>query len=557
MRNERVISLIIVIFIIMLLGMMGWTLAVMQATDFDANTRVHDSEKALYLAETGLNYCYNQLINDSTWHTGPVFDNDCTDVGDWVTHNLTGGQYRFCCRAPLASESGMGNIALQAEGYVPSYANYRTMRAVKVLIRLGAFTNTCQVRGILDWTGWSSNSYIRGDIAANRYEGNGNGIYNENTIDYLDGTNGELPRGDNFDNRTIGADPFPTINMDFYEATSQASHELWVPPLSAKITAVQTNVSPPTTDITVDPALFPAASSWSVHALRNTRRGHCAAGRVATINSRLSDAMVRVDGIQDWVVGERVNVAVKPQTVTWNNGTKTYTLTFLPNVFSSPLSNWNGMALRRLIYRQDSTGTVYYPQWEFQNWGVLTVTSATQCTVAMDSTVNPLAGDPVTNWNVSGYTPWFVVARRFSANDNNRGAVMYDCSDSLMDVRNNDVNFYNTGLVSEGDVVIKGTRAIYFDRRPLIYPNVATQYGNIYSDEPGGNNDNQKLGRRNFDDIWYTQFGDVSATYLSAKAIYAGGNCTLRGLIQLQYERQLKRLEGFEWSFANMHWQEQ
>ena len=564
MTNERGISLIIVIFILMLLGMMGWTLAVLQSTDFDANSRVHDSEKALYLAETGLNYCYDQLINDPTWHTGPVFDQDCTDTGDWVTHNLTGGQYRFCCRAPLSTESGMGNIALEAEGYTPSYANYRTMRRVKVLIRLGAFSNACQVRGLLDWSGWDSGSYIRGDIAAGQYEGNGNATHNEPNLDYLSGTNNELPTGNNGDLRIIGAEPFPVVDMAFYETTAQGFSELWVPPLCAKITAVSLVDANNDTQLTLDTPLFTGLSpSWTGQAVRNMSRGHCAPGRVSLIHSTpaLSNTVI-VNGVQDWAVGERITVALRPSAIAWNNPTRTYTLTFPVNFFTTPFSNWNGQVLRRLVYRQDPSGSFVYPGWSFQDWGVLTVTSATQCTVAIDSSVtlpsqyNPPA-DASYYWHVSGWFPWVTISRRFSANDNNRGAPMYDCADSLMDLRNNDVNFYNTGLVSEGDVVLKGTNAIYFDRRPLIYPNVATQYGNIYGDEPAGNNSNQQLRNRNFDDILYTQYGDVDVNCLDAKALYAGGNCTLHGIIHLSYERALKKLDGFQWGFANMHWQEQ
>jgi hypothetical protein len=383
-------------------------------------------------------------------------------------------------------------------------------------------------------------------------------------VDYLDGTNNELPPGNDDDDRYVGGEPFPAVDMPFYEATSLGSNELWVPPLCAKITAVSLVDANTDTQLTLDTALFSGLSpSWAGQAVRNMSHGHCAPGRVSLIHSTPpATNTVIVNGVQDWQVGERITIALRPSAIAWNNSTRTYTLTFPVSFFTTPYTNWNGQVLRRLVYRQDPSGSFVYPVWNFQDWGVLTVTDATHCTVAIDSSVtlpsqyNPPA-DPVYYWHVAGWFPWVTISRRFSANDNNRGAVMYDCGDSVMDCRNNDVNFYNTGLVSEGDVVIKGTQGIYFDRRPLIYPNVATKYGNIYGDLPSGNNDNQRLGHRNFDDILFTEYGDVDVNYLDAKAVYAGGNCTFHGTIHLNYERALKKLDGFEWGFANMHWQEQ
>ena len=559
-RSERGISLIIVIFIVMLLGMMAWSLAVMQATDFDANTRVHNSEKAFYLAETGLNYCYDQLINDPTWHTGTSFDNNCSAT-DWVTHNLTGGQYRFCCRAPTTAEQGMGNIAIQAEGYVPSYANYSSMRQLKVVLALGAFTNTCQARGLLDWSSWNSGSYIKGDIMAGQYEGNGNATHNELNLDYLSGTNNELPPGNNGDVRLVGSEPFPAVDMAYYESAAAGFSQLWIPPLTAKITALQQIVAGSKTEIQVDNLTMFSSGNWIGQAVRDISLGHCAAGRVALITDQIDSKTVRVDGIQDWQVGERITIAVRPSAITWNRSTRTYSLTLPVNVFTTPYSQWNGDCLRRLVYRQDPSGAFVYPQWEFQNWGVLTVTSATQCTVAIDSSVtlpaqyNPPA-DPVYYWHVAGWFPWVTVGQRFNDDVSTRQNVLYDCGDTLIDVRTSGLSFIKTGLVSEGDVAIKGTQSVYFDRQPLLYPNVATKYGNIYSDLPAGNNDNQRLGNRNFDDILFTQYGDVNVNYLDAKAVY-GGNITFDGVIHLNYDRNLKKLGGYSWGFANMHWQEQ
>jgi hypothetical protein len=315
------------------------------------------------------------------------------------------------------------------------------------------------------------------------------------------------------------------------------------------------------TEIKVDKAIFPSGS-WSEQAVRNISRGHCAPGRVALITDWVDTQTVRVDGIQDWEVGDRVTIAVRPSAITWNNGTRTYSLTFPVSVFSPPYNQWNNQALRRLVYRQDPAGAFVYPHWEMQNWGVLTVTDATHCSVAVDSLItlpaqyNP-PENPVYYWHVADSFPWVTVCRRFSANVSTNMTVLYMCGDTLIDVRSGTAAFTRTGLVSEGDVAIKGTKEVYFDRKLLTYPNIASRYGNIYSDQPEGKNDNVKLSNRKFDDLLFTQYGDADVNYLEAKALYAGGNVTFHGVIHLNYKSGFKNLSGFLLSFSDLHWQEQ
>src|SRR3989338_6830734 len=89
-RANSGVTLIIVVFAMMLLGVLGWTLARMQATDFESNLRTFEPENALNLAEAGAQWGLNRLATYSTCRTqsgllrcpplaSPAIDTDCND----------------------------------------------------------------------------------------------------------------------------------------------------------------------------------------------------------------------------------------------------------------------------------------------------------------------------------------------------------------------------------------------------------------------------------------------------------------------------------------------
>ena len=80
MLNKKGISLIILVFAMMVLAVLGWSLAVLQSGDFEVSVRQNDSEQALYLAESGINWALEQLSEDASWRTDSTWpgpDDDC------------------------------------------------------------------------------------------------------------------------------------------------------------------------------------------------------------------------------------------------------------------------------------------------------------------------------------------------------------------------------------------------------------------------------------------------------------------------------------------------
>jgi hypothetical protein len=108
------------------------------------------------------------------------------------------------------------------------------------------------------------------------------------------------------------------------------------------------------------------------------------------------------------------------------------------------------------------------------------------------------------------------------------------------------------GVIVEGDSVIRGEDDIYFSKWPEIYPNLATKNGNIYSpDRPWS-----REGGRNFDDIIFSQNGDIEFNYLDVKAVY-GKNVKLSGTFIIRYDPDLTKLGGYAFGASGVTWKEQ
>ena len=78
-RFDKGFALILIIFIMMVFGVLGWTLAVMQAGNFESSLRNLQSRQALYLAEAGAKW---GLYDRVTTGQPSSNDSDCVDAGD-------------------------------------------------------------------------------------------------------------------------------------------------------------------------------------------------------------------------------------------------------------------------------------------------------------------------------------------------------------------------------------------------------------------------------------------------------------------------------------------
>jgi hypothetical protein len=130
--------------------------------------------------------------------------------------------------------------------------------------------------------------------------------------------------------------------------------------------------------------------------------------------------------------------------------------------------------------------------------------------------------------------------------------VLYIESDVLFDVRDDPIDVTNVGVVVEGDSVIRGSDDISFTKWPQIYPNLATKNGRVYSpDRPS----RDERGR-NFDDIIFSQKGDIEFNYLDVKAVY-GNNIKLSGTFIIRYDPDLTKIGGYAFGTSGIEWKEQ
>ncbi|MFA6383834.1 MAG: TadE family protein, partial [Candidatus Omnitrophota bacterium] len=213
--------LILVIFIMMVFGILGWTLAVMQAGNLGSAARNLQDRQALYLAESGAHWgLYNRISTGAAISS----DSDCLDANDWVTHTIAPGQYKVCTRPAQASEAA--DIVVESIGYVPSAANYISSRQIKITANLGSFDKAIMASGVFDWVGADQyRSYVAGDMMCMYYESNGNNVYNETGIDY----SGVYPcrprtnRTSRAARRDVGIGELPEIDMKSYELDSNVT----------------------------------------------------------------------------------------------------------------------------------------------------------------------------------------------------------------------------------------------------------------------------------------------------------------------------------------------
>ncbi|MDD5079294.1 MAG: hypothetical protein PHH68_03095 [Candidatus Omnitrophica bacterium] len=157
-------SLVIVIMAMVILGSLGWTLAVLQSQSFQANVSEVDSQRALDMAESGSQWALYQLLSDTSWRQTSA-----------LLHTLYPGQYEIICRNPTVGETG--DAIIESTGYYPTKANYTAMRKIKLLGKLGNFTHGnqvgVQVAGIFDWDNVSTSAIrINCDMVCGHYEGN-------------------------------------------------------------------------------------------------------------------------------------------------------------------------------------------------------------------------------------------------------------------------------------------------------------------------------------------------------------------------------------------------
>ncbi|RKY44828.1 MAG: hypothetical protein DRP81_05045 [Candidatus Omnitrophota bacterium] len=158
-KFRKGITLIIAISLMLILALLGWTVANFLSADLRMSSRLLDSERALYLAEAGIDWTLKKLGSEYDCD----LDEDGKDISSGsVLHNLEYGQYRVNCECEDRKCKGI--ITIESTGYIPGEDSYYTRREVEVTIDRAGFTKAAYVRNFLDWSEMSSRSRIDGDI---------------------------------------------------------------------------------------------------------------------------------------------------------------------------------------------------------------------------------------------------------------------------------------------------------------------------------------------------------------------------------------------------------
>ncbi|MDD5668978.1 MAG: hypothetical protein PHE58_02975 [Candidatus Omnitrophica bacterium] len=521
--DERGISLIIVVFAMMLFAGLGWTLLSMQATDFQANVRTMESERALYLAESGSQWAIKQIALNSGFRT----DSSHGYAGGYAQHNLPGqGDYQVVVRAPDISESG--DTVVVATGYAPRQSGYDAMRQIKIMLTTGSVSRPVLVRKLFNWSGMSMGSLINGDVGvtdaagdlSDGYEGTGDTTHNEPADLAVPGTG----RRDQLTDDSS----FPKIDMPY--TVSQAD-SVWAPARASKISNIQ--VQGGKSIVTFSQNIFTTPlSRFDGQGLRNTTMGSWQNGTWGIIESTLSVNSVRMSGVVSWQVGDNVCLVPKISTVsvynTWG-AFRTYSITFACNY---PVTVGN-------MIKNYSRGS-----WNYGDWGQITYVSAgsspTTIRVQFDTSIN----------NPPGWTAgqWVGEVRRISGNNSN--TYFYFKGDLLYDLRSSNSTGNKSSFVSEGDTALLGGRRLnlraHNSNSGQAFPCVGTKNGNIYSND----------SNRTFDGLIYSENGDITFNGLSAVSVY-GYNVTLSGPTDLEYTTKYVDDSTFFSSVSFYSWQEQ
>mgnify|MGYP000070601626 CR=1 FL=1 len=482
LHTNKGVSLIIVIFAMMLLAVLGWSLAVLQSTDFESSLRQVESERALYLAESGAQWALRELRDDFSCANFNPDPNGCPPGG--CLHNLNFGEYRVCCTCVSTGKgkeacnppqcNNCPQLIIESGGYVPSEEDFRTQRQIRLVVDQGAFATAGSVRNLLDWSGMLGGSKIDGDLRAGHFNGDGDATYDEECEDYgVKGDCGEqLPPGDG--ERTQGNTTIPLIDMAHFKDEAENSRDY-------SATAEVSNGSSGEELKVVGSGIF---------------------------DNSMDDEpeIVRIVG-EDWSDGNWV-VIKKYRTKSWVE-------VYLKD--GMDMSDWIGKTVR--------------------------------------------------------------VVKRFADKHNNEGLWYIEGSDILIDVRtkaqvsgdeenikniDKDAKFKKTSLVTEGDIIIKGSKKVEMDAyvEPSTletFPNLATEGGRIYSkDYPKDG----KKGRK-FKGLIYsykkengTERGDIWFNCIDGKAII-GYNVTLEGQVKLKYDPKYVDEDGFLGAISTISWQEQ
>ncbi len=283
MKNS--VTLIIAIFFMLIFALLGTTLLRMQSGDFEFNRRNFDSERALYLAESGASWALVYIKSHPDWRGTQV-------------HQLDYGEYSVLARDPQGSEEG--DVVIESTGYIPNQANYRAKRVIKLVVTIGDLNSCVQIKNIFDWHLMHSGSRIDGEILAGHFNGDGDETLDELGEDYDPPPSPVLPSDGSGDDRDfIVEGAYPQIDMNYFETHAS---QVWDLQEESTIQSINGDT------ITVNDNIFTLpASQWNNRTIiRNLERNWPDDDSFRVITQRVNNQTVRVESVTDWQVGDRI-----------------------------------------------------------------------------------------------------------------------------------------------------------------------------------------------------------------------------------------------------------
>lgn len=239
-------SLLIVIFAMMVFAVLGWTLNVMQATESQFGVRMLDSERALYLAESGMQEALMRIrIGDA------LFDQDTDQL------SRTFGQGRYT----VTRSTDTNLVTVTATGSYPAQNPHATRQVQAVIDTQIFMRRSGMIKNLFDWSAMLNGSRVDGAMAVidrpsstdDGYEGNGALPHNQPFDIAVPGSGDRLRLEDDRS--------YPNIDMNYFKNAANGWWPLggvweW-PVMTARITAV-TEINNQRLRIDVDTAVFTA-----------------------------------------------------------------------------------------------------------------------------------------------------------------------------------------------------------------------------------------------------------------------------------------------------------
>jgi hypothetical protein len=493
-------SLLIVIFAMMVFAVLGWTLNVMQATESQFGVRMLDSERALYLAESGMQEALMRIrIGDA------LFDQDT----DQLSRTLGQGRYT------VTRSTNTNLVTVTATGSYPAQNPHATRQVQAVIDTQIFMQRSGMIKNLLDWSAILPGSQMDGAIAvvdrpssnADGYEGNGILPHNEPFDIAVPGSGDRISVEDDRG--------FPNIDMDYFKNVAQSTWLVggiwdWTQK-TAQITAI-TAVNASTINITVVPAIFTSPGPGPCKIF------HCERGwveQVAVRNQR-DDAFPAATkwAYRNWGV------------ITSCPATNQVQLTFDPSVNITHAAN----------------------QWQINDTIVIVKRffDFKKCT-GVGAPVNPPL--PCTLHETHNLENLWYVA----------GDVLLDVRDYDLSFTGTSV-IAEGDIVIRGDN--KLYMRAFKSTNPWLetYPNLATQMGDIYSpDRPkdtGGGGEPSRAQMRNYDGLVYSQNGDVLLNYADGVSVL-GNNVFLSGYVKIKYSERYIESNGLLSTVTLVQWKEQ